>query len=174
MLESFKRFFSRPGIDCDLSEIAQWKATTASMHAGVAALARADVALRFGHQWARLMANRADPDFLAKVAALKAEEEGAVAVRLGELMPVVNAQRTASRRLLSDRHRQQRLGLRRKWQTILRVPVSIDATDRFEANVTRLWRRVLFHAAGQRLTRGPGIRLVFQRKPDAGPPPADG
>lgn len=119
------------------------------------------------------MANREHPDFMAKVAALKAEEDTAVGVRLAELSPIVHAQRTASRRLLSDKHRRQRAALRSKWHA-LSAHARLDAdplaaADRWEVSIRQQWRRVLFHAAAHRLTRQPGIRLAFKR-----PPPAPG
>jgi hypothetical protein len=150
-----------------VGDIAQWRATTASLNAALGSRARGDVAGRYAHQWAILMANRDAPDFLAKVAVLRAEEAGAVGVRIAELSPLLHAQRTASRRLLSDRHRRQRQAVRSKWQTLM-APSELgpaDAADRWETGIKTAWRRVLFHAAANRLTRGPGIRLVYRRKP---------
>ncbi len=148
-----------------LGDVGQWKATSASLHANITARARADVSAKFGYQWAILMANREAPDFLTKVAALHAEEAAAMAARVDELAPVVNAQRMASRRWLSDAHRRERDGLRLKWQSLLpREPMTFPI-DGFEATLTSQWRRVLFHAAARRLTRRAGIRLSFRRKP---------
>lgn len=152
-----------------LAEIAQWKATSATLGGALTQRARADVASRFGYQWAILMANRDAPDFLAKVAVLKAEEDAAIGARVAELAPTLQAQRTASRRLLSDKHRRQRMALRSKWAVMPAAahqpPEPLDATDRFEHTIARAWRRVLFHAAAHRLTRPAGVRLVFKRKP---------
>lgn len=127
--------------------------------------ARADVSSKYGHQWALLLADRHAPDFMAKVAALQAEEAAALAARIAELMPTVNAQRMQSRRLLSDRHRHERTALRQKWQA-LGKPQALDfGQDAFEGDIKGQWRRVIFVSAGKRLTRRQGIRLVFRRQP---------
>ncbi len=152
-----------------LGEIAAAKATGAAMMTAVQGRARADVSAKYGYQWALLLADRQAPDFLARVAALQAEEAAALATRITELMPTVNAQRAASQRMLSDRHRRERTALRHKWQALGRQHAMSFGQDAFEADIKRQWRRVLFISAGRRLTRHPGIRLVFRRQPITSP-----
>ncbi len=152
-----------------LGESAAAKATGAAMSTAVQGRARADVSAKYGYQWALLLADRHAPDFLARVATLQAEEAAALATRVAELMPTVNAQRAASQRMLSDRHRRERAGLRHKWQALGRQHAMNFGQDAFEVDIKRQWQRVIFVSAGKRLTRRPGIRLVFRRKPTSSP-----
>lgn len=135
------------------------------MATNVQGRARVDVSTKYGYQWALLLANRHAPDFLAKVAALQAEEAAALTARIAELMPTVNAQRMASRRMLSDRHRRERTALRHKWQTLGKQHVVGFGQDDFEIDIQRQWARVIFVSAGRKLTRRQGLRLVFRRQP---------
>jgi hypothetical protein len=141
------------------------------MATAVQGRARADVAAKYGYQWALLLADRHAPDFLAKVATLQAEEAAALAARVAELMPTVNAQRMASRRMLSDRHRRERAALRHKWQALGTQHAFEFGQDTFETGIKRQWRHVLFVSAGRRLTRRQGVRLVFRRQPAPTPAP---
>jgi hypothetical protein len=152
-----------------LGELAAAKATGAAMTTAVQGRARADVAAKYGYQWALLLADHHAPDFLARVAALQAEEAAALAARIAELMPTVNAQRMASQRLLADRHRRERAALRHKWQALGRQHAVSFGQDAFEADIKRQWARVIFVSAARRLTHRQGIRLVFRRQPSATP-----
>ena len=139
------------------------------MTTAVQGRARADVSTKYGYQWALLLANRHAPDFLAKVAALQAEEAAALTARTAELMPTVNAQRMASRRLLSDRHRRERTALSHKWQALGPQHAVRFGQDAFEVDIQRQWRQVIFVSAGKRLTRRQGLRLVFRRQLSSNP-----
>lgn len=154
-----------------LAEISRWRQTGKSLRGSLSARARADVQTRFAHQWAIVMANRDAPDFLARVAALHAEEAATVAARMRELTPAVNAERMAARRLLADKHKRERRQLRHKWSTRLGEARSAPASDAFAASIRAGWMRVIFHAAGRQLVRPAGIRLRFRRKaaPASGP-----
>lgn len=148
-----------------LSELAQAKATTAAMQTNIAARAKAETAARFGHQWALLMQRPDAPDFVAKVAALEAEQAAAMSARLEELSLIVRAQRTASRTWLTDRQRRERAALRMKWQGRGPGKLAPFAVDDWEAEIVRGWTRMLFHQSAKRLTRRAGVRLVVKRKP---------
>lgn len=152
-----------------IGETAAAKATGAAMATAVQGRARADVSAKYGYQWALLLADRHAPDFLARVASLQAEEAAALSARVAELMPTVNAQRAASQRMLADRHRRERAGLRHKWQALGRQHAMSFGQDAFEVDIKRQWQRVLFVSAGRRLTRRQGLRLVFRRQPVPNP-----
>lgn len=142
-----------------LGEIAQWKARSAAMAENVSARARAEVQGQYGHRWALIWARRDDPELAAKVAALRQEEAAAIGARTADLMLMVNAQRTASRALLSDRQRRERAQLR------ARLKLGREAMPDPQAEVViRAWTRVLFRLAARQATRRPGgIVLRFRR-----------
>lgn len=147
-----------------LSEVAQWRSTGQQLNSSLAERARADVSTRTAHQWALLLANRADPDFLAKVAALQADEQAAIAARIAELQPTLTTQRVAVRRLLADKHARERMALQRKWKMRTGRPGPILPIDGFNQTVKAAWMRLLFHSTARRLTRRNfGVRLRWRR-----------